>query len=101
MGIQEASTTHKCNEPQRREGHEDVVALEDAKPRLRRAIGRAIEVHRTLGPGLQEGVYEACLCREPTQGGVSVYQAGPDPTDPSNAAASGWLVTRDVTAGPG
>lgn len=27
-------------------------------------IGCAIEVHRTLGPGLIESVYEACLCEE-------------------------------------
>ena len=30
----------------------------------RRIIGAAIEVHRTLGPGLLEGAYEVCLCRE-------------------------------------
>jgi GxxExxY protein len=30
----------------------------------RRVIGCAIEVHRTLGPGLLEAVYETCLCHE-------------------------------------
>ncbi len=27
-------------------------------------IGSAIEVHRTLGPGLLESTYEGCLCHE-------------------------------------
>jgi len=33
-------------------------------------IGAAIEVHRNLGPGLLESVYEACLCSELSERGV-------------------------------
>jgi len=33
-------------------------------------IGAAIEVHRSLGPGLLESVYQKCLCYELTRRGV-------------------------------
>ncbi len=33
-------------------------------------IGAAIEVHRVLGPGLLESVYEKCLCHELRQKGI-------------------------------
>ena len=33
-------------------------------PLVSQVIGCAIEVHKTLGPGLLESAYEACLCRE-------------------------------------
>lgn len=33
-------------------------------------IGSAIEVHRSIGPGLFESVYEECLCREMTLRGL-------------------------------
>lgn len=36
-----------------------------------RDIGCAIEVHRHLGPGLLEGVYEICLCEELASCGLS------------------------------
>lgn len=34
-------------------------------------IGAAIEVHKALGPGLLESVYEECLCRELSLRGLS------------------------------
>lgn len=48
------------NEPQRHRSTE----IEDQDPLTRRIIGAAIEVHRTLGPGLLESVYERALCIE-------------------------------------
>lgn len=37
----------------------------------REVIGAAIEVHRTLGPGLLESIYEKCLMRELEPRGLS------------------------------
>ncbi|MCH7542472.1 MAG: GxxExxY protein [Proteobacteria bacterium] len=37
---------------------------EERDPLSQMVIGRAIEVHRGLGPGLLESAYEACLCYE-------------------------------------
>jgi GxxExxY protein len=34
-------------------------------------IGAAIEVHRSLGPGLLESTYEQCLCYELSQRGLA------------------------------
>ncbi len=36
----------------------------DRDPLTEQVIGCAIEVHRALGPGLLEAVYEECLCHE-------------------------------------
>jgi GxxExxY protein len=42
-------------------------------------IGACIEVHRHLGPGLLESVYEACLCQELHQRGMSFRRQVPVP----------------------
>src|SRR5271157_3200430 len=42
-------------------------------------IGAAIQVHRTLGPGLLESAYEACLAFELGKRGLRVQQQKPVP----------------------
>ena len=37
-------------------------------------IGRAIEVHRHLGAGLLESIYEACMCYELKVAGLKVMR---------------------------
>lgn len=44
-----------------------------------KVIGAAIEVHRVLGPGLLESVYEECLAHELTGAGVSFKRRVPLP----------------------
>jgi GxxExxY protein len=39
-------------------------------PLTEKVIGLAIEVHRNLGPGLLESVYEECLCKELADAGI-------------------------------
>ena len=52
--------------------------MEKAKPLFKHdflseaVIGRAIEVHRQLGPGLLESTYEECLCLELREHGLAV-----------------------------
>lgn len=42
-------------------------------------IGEAIYVHKTLGPGLLESVYEECLCYKLIQKGISIQRQKPIP----------------------
>ena len=46
-----------------------------------RIIGAAIEVHKTLGPGLMESAYEECLCREFELRGIGVERQFPLPVE--------------------
>ena len=39
-----------------------------------RVIGLAIDVHRQLGPGLLESIYEECLCFELAQAGIPFHR---------------------------
>lgn len=45
---------------------------EEQDPLSGAVIGAAIEVHRLLGPGLLESIYERCLCYELELRGMSV-----------------------------
>ena|SRR5438270_6208957 len=42
-------------------------------------IGAAIEVHKAIGPGLLESVYEECLCHELTLRGLAFKRQIPVP----------------------
>ncbi len=42
-------------------------------------IGAAVNVHRTLGPGLLESAYEACLAFELAERGLKIEQQKPLP----------------------
>ncbi len=44
-------------------------------------IGAAIEVHRALGPGLLESVYEECLCGELDLRGIAFQRQVPFPVE--------------------
>ena len=58
--------------------------MEDSKwgerdPLTHEIIGAAIEVHKALGPGLLEAIYEECLCVELTDRGLAVRRQVPIP----------------------
>jgi GxxExxY protein len=53
--------------------------VSDRDPVTEPIIGAAIEVHRVLGPGLLESVYERCLCHELEQRGIEFQRQAPLP----------------------
>jgi GxxExxY protein len=55
------------------EGHEEIEPLPAGIERIgRRVVDAAFAVHKTLGPGLLESVYEACLAQELSRVGLQV-----------------------------
>ena len=54
------------------------LVLEDLTEQI---IGAAIEVHKELGPGLLESVYEECLCHELHLRGISFNRQVPLPVE--------------------
>ncbi len=48
-------------------------------PLTEQVIGCAIEVHRALGPGLLEAVYEECFCHELHENGLGFQRQIPVP----------------------
>ena len=51
--------------------HEEDWGVLDRDGVTNRVIGLAIKVHRALGPGLLEEVYEECLCWELKESGLT------------------------------
>lgn len=70
-------------EPQRRKGAKEDAQRIEPSPELERVmreiVDSAISVHRTLGPGLLESVYERCLAYELKIRGLAVAQQVPAP----------------------
>ena len=55
--------------------------MEERDAATERVIGCAIEVHRTLGPGLLESAYEQCMAHELTLQGVDFRLQVPTPVE--------------------
>jgi GxxExxY protein len=53
--------------------------MEEENSLSRIIIGKAIEVHRSLGPGLLESAYQECLYYELTSSGLYVQKEKPIP----------------------
>ena len=55
------------------------ITKEEREELSKRVIGAAIEVHKQLGPGLLESVYECCMVDELQRRGINVRSQIPVP----------------------
>lgn len=55
------------------------MKLEDLNIISGKILDSAIDVHKQLGPGLLESVYEACLCKEFEIRKINFSRHVPDP----------------------
>jgi GxxExxY protein len=62
-----------------KEGTENTKLIVDENELTRIIIGCAIEVHKSLGPGLLESSYKECLCYLLTRKGLTVEKEKPIP----------------------
>jgi GxxExxY protein len=60
-------------------GHSKDRIVMDINKLSSKIIGAAIEVHKTLGPGLLESTYEECLCHELSLRGLEFERQKPLP----------------------
>ena len=67
------------SEPPRRQGRQEPSAAADAV--ARQVVDAGLKVHKTLGPGLLESVYEACLTHELALRGLEVRRQVPLPLE--------------------
>jgi GxxExxY protein len=67
---------HRVTETQRKN---EVTEIHDVRsdPLTERIIGCAIEVHRRIGPGLLESMYEAAMAIEPEVAGIKFQRQVP------------------------
>lgn len=76
MGDEEGSALHIRALDERVRALDERARLNEITEKI---IGAAIAVHKTLGPGLLESAYEACLAYELVQRGLKVEQQKPLP----------------------